>query len=344
VSAVLITRNEASRIAACLDGLRWADEVVVVDAESEDGTAALAAAAGVRVVSRPWPGDFAGQRNFADAQATGDWCLSVDPDEELTPAFVAEVQRLVADPGPHVGFSFRRRELIFGRWIEGGGWGTQRKLRLYRRGAGRWEGIVHERMVVDGPVGLAVEPLVHRSYDRVATFVEKFNRYSTMDAEWAFRGGRRFSWWALFTNPIERAFGRYVIHRGYRDGAHGLVLALLVGLNYFLRHLKLWEIEYRARTGAAGAGERAGLDTSTGAAPEGGAPSPIGRVPGSPAPSAPEPLESGGGSSSFRSPPDNQGSPASHGRAGDGGEGVAGGRRGGGALDDRPSSVRGMCK
>ncbi len=248
ISAVLITRNEADRIGACLESLRWADEVVVVDAESEDGTAALAAAAGARVTSRPWPGDFADQRNFADAQATGDWCFSVDPDEELTPALVAEVRRLVADPGPYVGFSFRRRELIFGRWIDGGGWGTQRKLRLYRRGAGRWVGAVHERMVVDGAVGQAVEPLVHRSYDQVATFVEKFNRYSTMEAESAFREGRRFSWWALFTSPIERAFGRYVLHRGYRDGAHGLVLALLVGLNYFLRHLKLWELEYRARS------------------------------------------------------------------------------------------------
>ncbi|HWP34185.1 MAG TPA: glycosyltransferase family 2 protein, partial [Thermodesulfobacteriota bacterium] len=250
VSAVLITRNEAARIGRCLASLRWADEIVVVDAESDDGTAELAAAAGARVVTRPWPGDFADQRNFADQQARGDWCFSVDPDEEVTPALVEEVRRLVADPGPYVGFSFRRRERIFGRWIEGGGWGTQRKLRLYRRGAGRWVGVVHERMVLDGPVGLAREPLLHDSYPTVAAFVEKYNRYTTMEAEAAFRGGRRFSWWALFLTPLERAFGRYVLHGGFRDGAHGLVLALLIGLGYVLRALKLWELEERARAGA----------------------------------------------------------------------------------------------
>jgi (heptosyl)LPS beta-1,4-glucosyltransferase len=251
VSAVLITRNEAPRIAACLANLRWADEIIVVDSESDDGTPALAAAAGARVVTRPWPGDFADQRNFADAQATSDWCFAVDADEEVGPGLAAEVRRLVESPGERVGFSFLRRELVFGRWIEGGGWGTQRKLRLYRRGAGRWQGAVHEKMVVDGPVGLAREPLVHRSYDRVDTFVAKFNRYSTIDAELAFRAGRRFSWWSLFLQPVERAFGRFVLERGYRDGAHGVVLALLVGLNYFLRHLKLWELTYRERAAEA---------------------------------------------------------------------------------------------
>lgn len=247
LSAVLITRDEAPRIEASVAALRFCDEVVVVDAESTDGTAALAAAAGARVVTRPWPGDFADQRNFADAQATGDWCFAVDPDEEVSEALAAEILRFVADPGPYVGMSFVRRERIFGKWIEGGGWGTQRKLRLYRRGAGRWTGRVHEKMVVDGPVAHAVEPLVHRSYDRVETFVDKFNRYSTIDAQADFEAGRRFSWWALATQPVERAFGRFVLHGGYRDGAHGFVLALLVGLNYLLRHLKLWELEHRAR-------------------------------------------------------------------------------------------------
>lgn len=247
ISAVLITRNEAARIGACLAGLRFCDEVVVVDSESTDGTPALAAAAGARVVTRPWPNDFADQRNFADGQATGAWCFSVDPDEEVTPALAAEVRSFVADPRGHVGLSLLRRELVFGRWIEGGGWGTQRKLRLYRRGAGRWVGRVHEKMVVEGAVALAAEPLLHRSYDHVETFVDKFNRYSSMDARLDFEGGRRFSWWALLAQPVERAFGRFVLHRGYRDGTHGLVLAILVGLNYLMRHLKLWELHYRAR-------------------------------------------------------------------------------------------------
>lgn len=251
LSAVLITRNEAARIEASLAALRFCDEVVVVDSESTDGTPVLAAAAGARVVTRPWPGDFSDQRNYADSQATGEWCFSVDPDEEVSDALAAEVRRFVADPGSHVGMSFLRREMVFGRWIKGGGWGTQRKLRLYRRGAGRWTGRVHEKMALDGPVALAAAPLVHRSYDRVETFVEKFNRYSSIDARLDFEGGRRFSWWTLLAQPVERAFGRFVLHGGYRDGAHGFVLALLVGLNYLMRHLKLWELEYRAKHPAA---------------------------------------------------------------------------------------------
>ncbi len=81
--------------------------------------------------------------------------------------------------------------------------------------------------------------------------MDKFNRYSSIDARLDFEGGRRFSWWALVAQPVERAFGRFVIHRGYRDGAHGFILAVLVGLNYLMRHLKLWELEHRAKHPAA---------------------------------------------------------------------------------------------
>ena len=149
LSVVVITRNEEARIRACLDSVAWADDIVVVDAESEDKTARIAREVTERVFVRPWPG-FAAQKNFAIEQARSDWVLSLDADETVTPELREEIQTLLGAPAALDGYAVRRRNIFWGRWVRHGGLYPDWQLRVFRRGRGRFvERVVHESVRVD---------------------------------------------------------------------------------------------------------------------------------------------------------------------------------------------------
>jgi len=247
VSVLILAKNEGDRIRECIASAQFAREVVVVDSGSTDGTRDIARGSGARVMETPWPGDFCVQRNRAEAFAACDWVLQLDADEVVTPGLAEEIRAFFRS-GLHATFPcarMPRKEIIFGKWVRHGGWYPQYKLRMYRKGAGSWTGRVHERYDTPGPVHTFLNPIVHDSYRDIPLFVEKFNRYSTIDAEEDFAAGRKFRLHKLFLVPPERFFGRYIRHRGYRDGFHGFAIASLIGLNYFLRNLKLWELHCR---------------------------------------------------------------------------------------------------
>lgn len=249
LTVLILTNNERNRIRECIASARFAREIVVVDSGSTDGTPAVARELGAKVALAPWPGDFSVQRNRAEGFAAHDWILQLDADERVTPELSVEIREFLRGPlhETHPSARMPRKEIIFGKWARHGGWYPQYKLRLYRKGAGSWAGRVHERYETNGPVHTFANAIVHDSYREIAVFVEKFNRYSTIDAEEDFAAGRKFRLHKLLLVPLERFFGRYVRHRGYRDGLHGFVLASLIALNYFLRHLKLWELHFRGR-------------------------------------------------------------------------------------------------
>lgn len=250
LTVVILTKNEENVLARCINSVPFAAEVLVVDSGSTDRTCALAQQLGARVINEPWPGNFAEQRNRGDANVQTTWILHLDADEKVSPqmaneliAFYAETTHKKITAG-----RFPRKELIFGKWIEHGGWYPQYKLRLYRKGAGNWVGRVHENYVgLQGEPFTFASPILHDSYRDIHTFIDKFNRYSSIDAEEEVASGRKFSLLRLFFQPIERFLGRYIGHQGYKDGMHGFVLAALIGMNYFMRYLKLWEKEYGLR-------------------------------------------------------------------------------------------------
>lgn len=258
LTVVILTRNEEKALAGCIASVPFAAEVLVVDSGSSDRTCSLAEELGARVVSEPWPGNFAVQRNNGDAHVRTGWVLQIDADETVSPEMAQELKDFFAS-GKQNQFTagrFPRKELIFGRWIEHGGWYPQYKLRLYRCGAGSWAGRVHENYTgYAGEPFTFTGPILHDSYRDIQTFIDKFNRYSTIDAEEELASGRKFSLWRLLFQPIERFLGRYLRHRGYRDGMHGFVLAALIGMNYFIRYLKLWEKEYRSGSSAGKEGK-----------------------------------------------------------------------------------------
>lgn len=256
LSVVVLAKDEEASIASCLRSAAFAGERVVVDSGSADRTREVAGEAGARVVDAPWPGDYSVQRNRADAAAAGPWVFQLDADETVSPELAAEIADFFASgrDRTHAAARMPRKEIVFGKWLRHGGWYPQYKLRFYRKGSGVWTGRVHENFATEGPVHTFSAPIVHDSYRSVHVFIEKFNRYSSMDAEQEFAAGRPFRLWKVFLVPLERFLGRYVRHQGFRDGFRGFAVAALIGLNYFLRYLKLWERLYKAGEGMEAGG------------------------------------------------------------------------------------------
>lgn len=241
LAAVVITFNEEERLRACLESLAWADEIVVVDAESSDKTVLVAREFTDRVVVRPWAG-FAEQKNFALDLASGDWVLSVDADEEVSPELRDEIRGVLAGGARHDGYAVPRRNIFWGEWVRHGGLYPDWQLRLFRRGRGRFvHSAVHESVEVAGPVGRLRGALVHRSYRDVADFLERANRYSALAAdEWA-RRRRPVRPSDLVLRPLGRFLSMYVARGGFLDGWRGLLLATLYAYYVFMRAAKAWE-------------------------------------------------------------------------------------------------------
>jgi glycosyltransferase involved in cell wall biosynthesis len=238
---VVITLDEEARLRACLDSVAWADEIVVVDAESTDKTVQIARDFTDRVVVRPWPG-FAAQKNFALDQASGDWLLSIDADEEVSAELKTEILDLLAGAPAADGYRIPRRNVMWGRWIRHGGLYPDWQLRLFRRGRGRFEErSVHESVTVEGRVDRLRGHLVHQSYRDVADFVTRSDRYTTLAAEEAVRRGARVGTADLLVRPLARFVSMYVLQRGFLDGRRGLLLAGLYAYYVFVRSAKIWE-------------------------------------------------------------------------------------------------------
>jgi glycosyltransferase involved in cell wall biosynthesis len=243
VSVVVVTLNEGERIRSCLESAAWADELIVVDAESHDKTAAIAGELTDHVFVRPWPG-FAAQKNFGLDQARGDWILSLDADEVISAPLRDEIRAIVGGgAATHAGYAIPRRNVFWGRWVRHGGLYPDWQLRLFARGRGRFaERSVHESVTVDGSVGRLAGHLEHRSYRDVADFLERADRYSTLAAdEWLAAGRRCRPLVDLALRPPGRFLSMYVARAGFLDGWRGFLLAVLYGYYVLMRSAKVWE-------------------------------------------------------------------------------------------------------
>jgi glycosyltransferase involved in cell wall biosynthesis len=228
LTAVILTYNEAHHIAACIDSVRFADDILVLDSYSTDETAALAQQYGARLLQRAFD-DYAGQRNAALAAVEVGWVLFVDADERVTPALAQEVRAAIADASA-VGFDIPRHNYLFGRLTRGAGWYPDYQTRLLRVGQARYDPAkkVHEVVLLDGPKGTLSEPLVHHNYDNVAQFHAKQRRYVQYDAQILFEQGVRPKFYTPLTQAARQFVWRYVTLGGWREGWHGLRLSALM--------------------------------------------------------------------------------------------------------------------
>jgi glycosyltransferase involved in cell wall biosynthesis len=246
LSVIVITRNEAARIGRCLDGVRWAEELVVVDDASTDATAEICRAHGARVIVRPMREGFGEQKAFALAQARQPWVLSIDADEVVTPALRGEIEAALADSGRYVGYRIPRLTDYLGRPIRHCGWYPLPVVRLFRRDRARFSSaLVHEEVLVDGPVGILKSDLLHWSYDSLAVHAAKTRLYSGLEARMLEREGVRLgglaTWWLLVLRPAWVFARKFVVQRGWREGWHGLVLSALAAFGVFVANVRLAE-------------------------------------------------------------------------------------------------------
>jgi glycosyltransferase involved in cell wall biosynthesis len=239
LSAIIITRNEAGNIAACLDTLAFCDERIVVDGDSDDGTAEIARAKGARVAAAPWHG-FGAHKNFALSLANGDWVLSIDADERVTPALARAIERAIVEGGID-GYEMPRRSSFLGREMRHSGWWPDYVLRLFRRGRARFsDDLVHERVICDGRVGRLAEPLLHYPVLRLEDAVGRMDRYSTAGAEMFVAAGRRVSFASGIAHGLWSFLRAYVWRRGFLDGREGFLLAVANAEGTYYRYMKAW--------------------------------------------------------------------------------------------------------
>jgi glycosyltransferase involved in cell wall biosynthesis len=245
LSVVILARNEERNIEECIRTVEWADEIIVVDAESSDRTVALAKKWTGKVYEKKWLG-FGPLKNFGIEKTTGDWILSLDADERVTEDLKKEIQKVVFQNNatPVQGYYFPRLAFFLGRPIRTGGWYPGYVLRLFQRGKGKFnQALVHEALEVDGEVGYLKSDLLHFSYLLLHQYLEKFQQYTSLAAQELNKKGKSFKLRYLFLRPPYFFFRMYVLKRGFLDGAHGFILATLSAFSVFVKYAKLWEIE-----------------------------------------------------------------------------------------------------
>lgn len=239
ISVTVITKNEAGNIVPCLTSVDWADEIIVVDGFSTDGTDRMARDLGARLFQEPWKG-FAAQKNSAVQKARGPWILSLDADERVTEPLREEIRAVLTKDPRCEGYLIPRKNFFCGRFIRHGGWHPDLNLRLFLKVSGRFEDRpVHERAVVNGAVGRLHNPMEHYTYHTVDDYLERLKRYSTLAALQLAQKGRRPGWRHVIFRPPFTFVRMYLLQLGFLDGLAGFFLACSYAYYTLLKYVKL---------------------------------------------------------------------------------------------------------
>lgn len=246
ITAAIVTLNEERNIARAIRSLvcadkRFADEILVVDSGSSDRTREIATELGARVMEEPWRG-YAGQKNFAAASASNDWILSLDADEEVTADLAREITALKTTAPKFDGWTMPRLARYLGRWIRHSGWYPDRKVRLYHRDRGSWQGgYVHESVKINGSIGELNGDLLHYTCDSLSQHVRTLDRYTTLAAQELTASGKRVPLQKLIVDPPWSFIRSYILQRGFQDGAQGLTIAAMASFYTFSKYAKARE-------------------------------------------------------------------------------------------------------
>ncbi len=239
LSVILISYNAAKTLAQCLDSVRWAHEIIVLDAHSTDDTLAIAQRYTPQVYSADWEG-FGKQKNKALDKATQEWVLSLDSDEVITPELAAEIQQVLNANSEYQAYYLPRHSYFCNRLIRHGDWGKDRVLRLFKRGSGRFDNApVHEKLILEGPTTVLKNPMLHYTAPSLTQVLEKMNRYSSLGAEKKLAAGKTSSLRQALLHGLWAFVRCYILRAGFLDGRAGFVLAVTVAEGTYYRYLKM---------------------------------------------------------------------------------------------------------
>lgn len=242
VSVVVTAFNEEQKLSRCLESVRWADEIIVVDNSSDDDTPGVAKKHGAKVFRRPNNPMLNVNKNFGFTKASHDWILNLDADEEIPEALAKEILQKIRN-SEIVGYWIPRKNIIFGKWIEHGLWWPDRQLRLFQRTKGRFpEKHVHEYLEVQGQTDTLSAAFIHHNYESVTQFIHKMDDiYTENEVKNLLDTDYQLAWFDAVRFPISDFVKIYFAQGGYKDGLHGLVLAILQSFYSFIVFVKLWE-------------------------------------------------------------------------------------------------------
>ena len=240
ISVTIITGNEEENIRECLESVKWADEIILVDSESTDKTVEIAKSFTEKVFIRKWEG-YASQKNFAMEQAANEWVLSIDADERVTKELSEEI--LTLNFADYDGFKIKRENFFIGKQITGCGWGNDYQVRLFNKNKTKLtDRLVHEGFVVNGKLGTLKNSMIHYSYRNLKDGFSKINEYSSLEAnEKAKR--KRITGLRLVFFPVWAFIQHFFIRKGFRDGKHGLIVSLMHAMTKLQVYMKIWEIK-----------------------------------------------------------------------------------------------------
>lgn len=241
LSVFVITLNEERNIERCLNSVKWADEIVVVDSLSSDRTQQLSQQYTDRVFSREFK-DYADQKNYALALTGGEWVLSLDADEEVTDGLREEILSVIGDPGAYEAYRIPRASFIFGRKFRYSGTQSDRPIRLWRRRKARYRHPIHEVVDVEGRVGTLSSQLIHYPYYHVSEYWEQLNRYTTLEAWFLKEKGHRLSWIDFVLRPAAFWLKLFVFQQGFRDGWEGFCFCSLSSFYVVIKYAKYGEL------------------------------------------------------------------------------------------------------
>lgn len=247
ISVVVNTRNEEKNLLRVLTSIKGlASEIVVVDMESTDNTVKIAKEEGAKVFSHKTTGYVEPARNFAISKATGEWILLLDADEEVSNKLRNKLRNLVQHPKADF-YRLPRKNIIFGKWIKHSRWWPDYNIRFFKKGRVSWNEIIHSVPETHGKgLDLPAEEenaIVHFHYDSIEQFINRMNVYTTEHAKLRIKDGYKFSWTDLIKKPTDEFLSRYFFGQGYKDGIHGLALALLQAFSELALYLKIWQAE-----------------------------------------------------------------------------------------------------
>lgn len=243
LSVIVITKNEAANIRACLESVAWSDEIIVVDSGSSDGTVEICRNLGAKVYEHDWPG-FGAQKNRALDYATHDWVFSIDADERVTPELQASIESVIAQPDERCdAYEISRLSSYCGRYIRHSGWYPDYIVRLFKRGVARFsDDLVHERLLFAGNTGRLEGELLHYAFDNPEEVLRKVNHYSSAGAQMLRQRGRKTTLTGAVLRGLWSFIRTYFLRAGFLDGREGFMLAVSNAEGTYYRYLKLMQL------------------------------------------------------------------------------------------------------